>query len=68
MYCWGPWDFERFSHFMQQPQSILWHLQFLSGTFGLCQHGANSHFFRFFSTFGLMHQNVDILWSWSKVK
>ena len=31
---------------------------YLSGTFVLCQHGANSHFFRFFSTFGLMHQNV----------
>ena len=30
----------------------------LSGTFIRCQHGANSHFFRFFSTFGLMHQNV----------
>ena len=31
---------------------------YLSGTFISCQHGANSHFFRFFSTFGLMHQNV----------
>ena len=30
----------------------------LSGTFITCQHGANSHFFRFFSIFGPMHQNV----------
>ena len=33
-------------------------VEYLSGTFISCQHGANSHFFRFFSTFGLMHQNV----------
>ena len=31
---------------------------YLSGTFIPCQHGAFSHFFRLFSTFGLMHQNV----------
>ena len=30
----------------------------LSGTSVPCQHGAVSHFFRLFSTFGLMHQNV----------
>ena len=34
---------------------------YLSGTFISCQHGANSHFFRFSSTFGLMHQNVVTL-------
>ena len=32
--------------------------QYLSGTFRRCQHGAFSHFFRLFSTFGLMPQNV----------
>ena len=34
---------------------------YLSGTFSSCQHGANSQFFGFFSTFGLMHQNVVTL-------
>ena len=34
---------------------------YLSGTFGSCQHGAFSHFFRLFSTFGVMHQNVVAL-------
>ena len=33
----------------------------LSGTSASCQHGAFSHFFRFFSTFGPMHQNVVTL-------
>ena len=31
---------------------------YLSGTSVPCQHGAFSHFFRLFSTFGLIHQNV----------
>ena len=31
---------------------------YLSGTSIICQHGANSQFFRVFSTFGPMHQNV----------
>ena len=35
--------------------------QYLSGTSALCQHGAFSHFFRLFSTFGVMHQNVVTL-------
>ena len=30
---------------------------YLSGTSGLCQHGANSQFFGGFSSFGPMHQN-----------
>ena len=34
---------------------------YLSGTSGSCQHGAFSHFFRLFSTFGVMHQNVVTL-------
>ena len=34
---------------------------YLSGTFIPCQQGAISHFFRFSSTFGLMHQNVVTL-------
>ena len=34
---------------------------YLSGTSVLCQHGAFSHFFRLFSTFGVMHQNVVTL-------
>ena len=34
---------------------------YLSGTFSLCQHGANSHFSRLFSTFSPMHQNVVTL-------
>ena len=34
---------------------------YLSGTFSSCQHGANSHFFRLYSTFGQMHQNVVTL-------
>ena len=33
-------------------------LLYLSGTFSSCQRGAFSHFFRLFSTFGLMHQNI----------
>ena len=33
-------------------------LTYLSGTFSLCQHGANSHFSRLFSTFSPMHQKV----------
>ena len=37
------------------------HMIHLSGTSGSCQHGAFSHFFRLFSTFGLMHQNVVTL-------
>ena len=37
------------------------HMQYLSGTSVSCQHGAFSHFFRLFSTFGLMHQNVVTL-------
>ena len=32
-------------------------VQYLSGTSGLCQHGANSQFFGGFSGFGPMHQN-----------
>ena len=35
--------------------------EYLSGTSVPCQHGAFSHFFRLFSTFGLMHQNVVTL-------
>ena len=31
---------------------------YLSGTSRICQSGANSQFFRVFSTFGPMHQNV----------
>ena len=34
---------------------------YLSGTSVLCQHGAFSHFFRLFSTFGVLHQNVVTL-------
>ena len=34
---------------------------YLFGTFSSCQHGANSHFPRFFSTFSPMHQNVVTL-------
>ena len=42
-----------------QPSSLLMVMfAFLSGTSRRCQHGANSHFGRVFSTFGLMHQNV----------
>ena len=37
------------------------HDTYLSGTSVPCQHGAFSHFFRLFSTFGLMHQNVVTL-------
>ena len=32
-------------------------LNYLSGTSGLCQRGANSQFFGVFSSFGPMHQN-----------
>ena len=35
--------------------------EYLSGTSVLCQHGAFSHFFRLFSTFGVLHQNVVTL-------
>ena len=34
---------------------------YLSGTFSLCQDGANSHFSRLLSTFSPMHQNVVTL-------
>ena len=34
---------------------------YLSGTSRRCQRGANSHFGKVFSTFGLMHQNVVTL-------
>ena len=37
------------------------HKPYLSGTFRRCQHGAFSHFFRLFSTFGLMPQSVVTL-------
>ena len=40
---------------------MMWCLAYLSGTSVLCQHGAFSHFFRLFSTFGVMHQNVVTL-------
>ena len=46
-----------FSQLASQPASQSC-ATYLLGTFIRCQHRANSHFFRVFSTFGLMDQNV----------
>ena len=46
---------------MSAPKPKASAFSYLSGTFSSCQHEANSHFFRLYSTFGLMHQNFVTL-------
>ena len=48
-------------HSIDYTTEIRGYCTYLSGTSGLCQHGAFSHFFRLFSTFGVLHQNVVTL-------